>query len=202
MPRLTREESRERTRSLLLAAGRSVFARAGYGGASIDTIAETAGFSKGAFYSNFESKEAIFLELLSETMAAELAASRDLAAGGLDVADAIDQIAERYAVEQADQEWCLLSVEFALHVARHPALTEQFADLFERQYKGAATIIAQLAKKAGAKVEDPIKAAALFIAFRQGLALDRASKGAALSEADAKQALRRFMWGLLGRQAP
>ena len=198
MARLTREESRERTRALLLAAGRSVFARFGYGGASIDTIAETAGFSKGAFYSNFESKEAIFLELLAENMATELAASRDLAQDGRTVEEVIDRIAERYAVDQADQEWCLLSVEFALHAARNPALKEQFADLFDRQYRGVATIIEHLARLSGTAVEDSIKAAALFIAFLQGIALDRSSKGASLTEADAKLALRRFMGGLLG----
>ena len=62
--RLTREESRALTRAKLLASAREVMARDGYEGASIDRIAEEAGFSKGAFYSNFSSKEEIFLELL------------------------------------------------------------------------------------------------------------------------------------------
>jgi AcrR family transcriptional regulator len=202
MARLTREESRERTRGLLLAAGRSVFARSGYGGASIDMIAETAGFSKGAFYSNFDSKEAIFLELLSDHMAAELAASRELAIEGRNVGAIIGNIAERYAIEQADQEWCLLSVEFALHAARNPDIAARFTDLYDRQYKGIAAIIEQIARQAGTSVLDPIRSAVLFIAFRQGIALERASKGAAFSEADAKQALQSFMDGLLGRQKP
>jgi len=197
MARLTREESREQTRGRLLAAARSVFARAGYGGASIDMIAERAGYSKGAFYSNFESKEAIFLELLSEHMAGELAASSQLAVEGRDAEAVIDAIAERYAVEQADQEWCLLSVEFALHAARHPDLTKRFADLYERQYQGAAAIIADVARQANVIVADPVKAAAEFIAFRQGIALDRASKGATLTKQDAHAALKRFLRGLM-----
>ena len=59
--RLTREESRAVTREKLLASAYEVMAREGYEGASIDRIAEEAGFSKGAFYSNFDSKEEIFL---------------------------------------------------------------------------------------------------------------------------------------------
>src|ERR1700727_2398993 len=62
--RLTRQESRLETRSKFLDSGAQLFARDGYEGASVDLIAESAGYSKGAFYSNFEGKEAIFLELL------------------------------------------------------------------------------------------------------------------------------------------
>lgn len=59
--RLTREESQAQTRGRLLDAARTVFAGRGYHGASVEEIAEEAGYSKGAVYSNFESKEEIFL---------------------------------------------------------------------------------------------------------------------------------------------
>ena len=55
--RLTREESRALTRMRLLASARELMARAGYESVSIDRITEGAGYSKGAFYSNFASKE-------------------------------------------------------------------------------------------------------------------------------------------------
>ncbi|MCE9522821.1 MAG: TetR/AcrR family transcriptional regulator, partial [Alphaproteobacteria bacterium] len=61
--RLTRAEQQAQTRERLLAAAERVFARHGYGGASIDLISAEAGYSKGAIYSNFESKEEVFLEL-------------------------------------------------------------------------------------------------------------------------------------------
>src|SRR5260370_23427492 len=61
--RLPRAEAKSRTRQLLLDAAASVFARKGYVGASVEEIAETAGFSIGAVYSNFGSKEELFLEL-------------------------------------------------------------------------------------------------------------------------------------------
>ncbi len=59
--RLTRTQQQAVTRERLLAAAEQVFARHGYGGASIDLITSEAGYSKGAIYSNFESKEAVFL---------------------------------------------------------------------------------------------------------------------------------------------
>jgi TetR/AcrR family transcriptional regulator, transcriptional repressor of aconitase len=62
--RLSRIESQERTRGRLLAAARELFGRDGYGTTSVERIAEAAGFSKGAVYANFESKEAIFLTVL------------------------------------------------------------------------------------------------------------------------------------------
>src|SRR5260370_39726611 len=61
--RLARPEAKSRTRQLLLDAAASVFARKGYVGASVEEIAEAAGFSIGAVYSNFGSKEELFLEL-------------------------------------------------------------------------------------------------------------------------------------------
>ena len=65
MKRLTRKESRAITRTRLLEAGVQLFRRDGYAATSVERIAEEAGFSKGAVYSNFESKEAIFLAVLN-----------------------------------------------------------------------------------------------------------------------------------------
>ena len=71
--RLTRAQQQALTRERLLAAAEQVLARHGYGGASIDLITAEAGYSKGAIYSNFESKEAVFLELLRVYMERDMA---------------------------------------------------------------------------------------------------------------------------------
>jgi AcrR family transcriptional regulator len=62
--RMTREQSRANTRERLLLAARSVFARSGFHGASVEEIASEAGFSTGALYSNFSGKEDLFLVLM------------------------------------------------------------------------------------------------------------------------------------------
>jgi AcrR family transcriptional regulator len=64
--RLTRAEQRARTRERFLAAVGRVLAREGFQGASVEKITAEAGFSRGAFYSNFSSKEELFAELLQQ----------------------------------------------------------------------------------------------------------------------------------------
>ena len=64
--RLTREEKKAETRRRLLEAAAEVFIRRGFQGASVEEICEEAGFTRGAFYSNFRSKEEMFVELLHD----------------------------------------------------------------------------------------------------------------------------------------
>lgn len=67
--RLTRAQSKAQTRERVLAAAARAFARDGYDGASVEEIAESAGYSVGAVYSNFSSKEHLFAELLADQRA-------------------------------------------------------------------------------------------------------------------------------------
>jgi AcrR family transcriptional regulator len=62
--RLTREDSRDQTTQRLLDAAQKVIAKKGLAGASVEDIAEAAGYSRGAFYSNFKSKSDLFIDLL------------------------------------------------------------------------------------------------------------------------------------------
>ena len=66
--RLTRQESRARTQSMLLEAAGKTFRKLGFEGAAVEDIAEGAGFSRGAFYANFESKDDLFIALLDQEM--------------------------------------------------------------------------------------------------------------------------------------
>jgi len=71
--RLSREESQARTRNLLIEAAREVIVKKGFALASVRDIADAAGFSLGAFYSNFPEKEAILLELVQRHQSEERA---------------------------------------------------------------------------------------------------------------------------------
>src|SRR5919106_5975705 len=66
MPRLSRKENQAHTRTCLLEAATKVFTRRGLEQASVDEVAEEAGYTKGAFYANFKSKEELFLAMLDE----------------------------------------------------------------------------------------------------------------------------------------
>lgn len=196
MARLSREENREQTRTRLLDAARIGFARLGYAGASVDLIAESAGFSKGALYSNFASKEDLFLLLLKQHLEAEVASSAEVIADA-DFETALDRFVDRYAVDREDQDWCLLSVEFALHAARSEEFGRHYAALYEGHYRSVADILEKLAARAGGRVGDCGQSAAKFIAFRRGLALDRGSQRPSLSESDVKDALTAFLLKVL-----
>lgn len=198
MARLTRLESRQRTRERLLEAAKEAFTREGYAGASVDLIAEGGGFSKGAFYSNFESKEAIFLELLEQHMTEEVAISGAFVPDTASAEDAIESIALRYASDPVDLDWCLLSIEFALHATRSPAFAERRAALFARHYAAVATVIDAIAARAGTRVADPARAAAVFIALRQGLALERSQAAPAINAEDVQSTLSSWMRALIG----
>ncbi|WP_233237959.1 TetR/AcrR family transcriptional regulator [Bordetella sp. LUAb4] len=117
--RMSREESQAATRCKLLAAASKLFTREGYGAASVDRIAAAAGFSKGAFYSNFDSKEQIFLELLEAhgeaSLSALLVALDDVrsAKAAIDAATeaAIEAVAAWADVTAREGNWSLLVLE-------------------------------------------------------------------------------------------
>ncbi len=74
MKRLTRKEKQAETRARLLDAAEQVFLRSGLQGSSVEEIAAEAGFTRGAFYSNFKSKEELFVELLQDRVYRQYAA--------------------------------------------------------------------------------------------------------------------------------
>ena len=114
---LTPERRRALTREQLLGAAAEVFARRGYAAATIDEVAERAGFSKGAVYSNFSSKEHLFVELMQQ-QAATLVDRFEAASP--DVAGLRDVYAGSTTEERADS-WAL-SIEFTLYALRRPEL--------------------------------------------------------------------------------
>ncbi|MFL4902281.1 TetR/AcrR family transcriptional regulator [Streptomyces sp. MMS24-I2-30] len=120
--RLTRR--RVRTRARLLDAAFTVFAAKGFGRVSIEEICEAAGFSRGAFYSNFATLDELFFalyrdraDLITEQVAAALA--RD--GPGLDVPAAADRVTE---VLLLDVDWLLVKTDFLVHAARDPAVAQ------------------------------------------------------------------------------
>src|SRR5260370_33034683 len=121
--RLTRAQQQALTRERLLAAAERVLARHGYGGASIDLISAEAGYSKGAIYSNFESKEAVFLELLRVYMerdTAELARIVSLPPHQLSAA-----LSTWLETMPCDSDWPLLGTKLQLHPRRNPAFAKR-----------------------------------------------------------------------------
>src|ERR1700751_1526833 len=119
-PRLSRAEQNDRNRALLLAAARRVFLERGYFAATLDQIADEAGFSKGAVAPRFASKPDMFLALLEDRISERAGQNAQLAedlAGTGNFAAVID-LAER--AERGSPGWRLLGTEFRIHAAPGP----------------------------------------------------------------------------------
>jgi AcrR family transcriptional regulator len=146
---LRRQEQVERNRGLVLAAARRVFLARGYANASLDAIAEEAGFSKGVVYSQFDSKADMFLALLDARITERAEQNERLAAqlDGKDLAGAVPELA--LAMRRAEPEWTHLVLEFRLHAARVPELSERYARLHERTIDALAQVFTRLHERAG-----------------------------------------------------
>jgi len=126
MARMTREERRAHTRMCLMEAAGKIFSRQGLQQASIDDVAEEAGYTKGAFYANFRSKEELFLAMLDERFAARLEQIERVLASG----DGLEDQTRRAGADfvdamRADPEWERLFFEFAAYAARNPDFREE-----------------------------------------------------------------------------
>lgn len=172
--RLTREESRAQTRERLLSAARLVFARAGYGGTSVDTIAAEAGYSKGAFYSNFDSKEAILLELLSLHMAAEAAQLDALVDAQRPAGEILDSLEIWLSQMNADADWALLAMELQLQARRSAAFAVAYDALYARHRARLGGLVTRLFASSGKALPAPAEdLAAAMMALSHGLVLQR-----------------------------
>ncbi len=123
--RLTREQKKAQTRERLLSAAREVFAERGFYFASVDEIAERAGYSMGAVYSNFESKADLFLALFEEHIAAQMHDYLDLFAGAATKEEKIRSAADRWMrYLRENPDYFPLFLEFAAFAARDQALLD------------------------------------------------------------------------------
>jgi AcrR family transcriptional regulator len=128
LERLTPERRRAQTREHLLAAAAEVFARRGFHAATLDEIADAAGFSKGAVYSNFSSKDELFLTLIRAKGEALIDAFARAEEGEEhdDQASQVARLADVYLRSDEDltREWAL-ATEFDLYALRRPEILAQ-----------------------------------------------------------------------------
>jgi AcrR family transcriptional regulator len=170
---MSREEQVERNRRLVLEAARRVFLARGYASASLEAIAEEAGFSKGVVYSQFASKADMFLTLL-EARINERAEQNDRLAeqfDGRELAAAVPELA--VALWRAEPEWTQLVLEFRVHAARAPELNRRYAELHERTIGRLACVYSRLHERAGSTPRYPPRVLAqLSLALSRGAFLE------------------------------
>jgi AcrR family transcriptional regulator len=196
--RLTRKERQQRTRACLLQSAARVFARRGLAQASIDEVATDAGFTKGAFYANFSSKEDLFLAMLDERFDERLAQIERLTSthDGLEnQARAAGDEFVRYLA--ADPDWQRLFFEFAAHAARNEPFRAELVTRYRRLREGLADVFQRRARELGLPSPVPVEQLALMtFAMANGFALERLLEPEAASDELYGKMLLTFFAGL------
>ena len=108
------------TVTALLDAAMELFAEQGFGATSVPDICARAGLTKGAFYSNFANKDALFLALLDRSWERRAGWIRRAMAASDLAADRGAREAAALAHLEVDRQWTLVSMEFSLHAIRRP----------------------------------------------------------------------------------
>ncbi|WP_406031499.1 TetR/AcrR family transcriptional regulator [Nocardioides sp. NBC_00163] len=175
MGRITRKESHAQTRERLVTTAHRLFLSDGYNATSLDKVATTAGFSKGAVYSNFSTKHELGLAVL-DVIHRERAQSLADAVSGVDTVEGrIDAFAAWAEANIGDVGWTALEVEFATSTRRVPGLSQQLAGRRRELTAAIAGLIEQQATDLGLTLASPAEDAAVqLLSLGIGLGVQRA----------------------------
>src|SRR5271154_6633354 len=158
--RLTREQSRANTRERLLRAARSVFARSGFHGASVEEIASEAGFSTGALYSNFTGKEDLFLVLME----------REIEEHAREISEAV-RTRDWMTMIEREPEVLLLFMEFWAYGVRDAQVRPKVAARFAQVRELLTRLIADGVREFDLELDIPAEQLAVAIdALADGIA--------------------------------
>jgi AcrR family transcriptional regulator len=167
---------RARTRARLLEAAFEVFAANGFGHTTIEAVCEAAGYTRGAFYSNFTDLDELFFALyddrsalIARQLAEALAATED--EPDLTLAELTARVTRELLL---DRDWLLVKTEFLLHAARRPDVAHSLADHRETLRGVCAQRLRELTERGRplpALLGDADEAARAVIALYDGVAV-------------------------------
>jgi AcrR family transcriptional regulator len=175
MSRVRTRPTRDDTRDKLFEAAARVFEKDGIGGASIEAIAAEAGFTRGAFYSNFESKDELIIAMIEDHVEQSIQRMHELLARHKNLADFIDALR---TMDRSQQDPLgrspLLHMEMILFVSRAEKRRPELAKRLRARRKLIADIVETTAKNSGRNgVLSPAWAGAVVLAMEDGFRLHR-----------------------------
>jgi AcrR family transcriptional regulator len=201
--RLSRKERQAHTRARLMRSASSIAAQRGLERASLDAVAEHAGFTKGAVYANFESKEDLFLSMLDARFAERLAElDRILSSEDDPDTQARAAAAGFIAAIEADPEWERLFVEFAVYAARNEDFRVELVARYRTMRERIAELLTARAARLGIEpVLPPGQVATMTFAMANGIALERLLEPDAVPDGLYPEMMAVFFTGLRARAA-
>lgn len=175
MARLTRSESQARTRADLIATARDLFLADGYASTSLERVAEEAGYSKGAVYSNFRTKKELGLEVIELIHATKFQEVTDLLAAGDSFDEQLERFQEWAERTVGDVGWTMLEFEFATVSRDDPALQAALVSSLGVVRGAVAAQVQTLADTTGIELPVPAEdAATAILSMGIGLGMQRA----------------------------
>lgn len=152
--RLSREESRQQTRQRLLAAAAVVIPREGYQAASVESISAEAGYSRGAFYSNFADKDELFAVLLQQLADADHQQLEAIFDQGDSAEDIRLKLREYFAYTSRGQEQFVLYAEAKIHALRDASFRNYIVELERTTYTRITELLDRYARQYGSDERD------------------------------------------------
>lgn len=172
--RSRRRPTREQTRVQVLTAAGEVFAARGLSGASLDDVAEAAGLTKGAVYSNFGSKDELVLALMDDRVSARIeATARSFSEAGERVAGVREAGARLIAAVHADADWQKLFIEYWSRAMRDSTMRDALADRRRELRRAITEALERGAAEHGLSFTLPTdQLAVTLLALSNGLAIE------------------------------
>ena len=168
--RLTRQESKEVTRRRLIEAAETLFIRKGFDDASVDEISETAGYSRGAFYSNFDDKEQVFLAVIDRCRPNFLKALDDIFQQTSEPADRGAAVREWFSNQWRLRNFIALRMEFSRRAMRDRSVRKHLAEVWRQDLETYAASVCRVVPATNGVPADPPEIVALvLLAVIQGL---------------------------------
>lgn len=197
----SRKERQAHTRARLMRSAASVAAQRGLERASLDAVAEHAGFTKGAVYANFASKEDLFLAMLDARFAERLAElDRILSTEQDPDTQAREAAAGFIAAIESEPEWERLFFEFAVYAARNEDFRLELVARYRSMRERLAELLAQRAERLGIEPAIPFdQVATMTFAMANGIALERMLEPEAVPDGMAPEMMAAFFAGLRAR---
>jgi AcrR family transcriptional regulator len=175
MSRVRTRPTRDDTCDKLFEAAARVFEEQGIGGASIEAIAAAAGFTRGAFYSNFKSKDELIIAMIEDHVAQSIRRNLDLLAKHKNLADFIDALKtmDRGRHDPLGRS-PLLHMEMILFVARAEKRRPELAKRLRARRKLITDIVETASKNSGSNgALNPTWTGAILLALEDGFRLHR-----------------------------
>jgi AcrR family transcriptional regulator len=175
---VSRKTSQAQTRERLIVVGRKYFLEHGLGGANVEKIAADAGFTRGAFYANFNNKDELFVAVLQSTTDTELLHFRSILESDRNVEDRFRMMREAIGNLVISPAWVLLQAEARANALRNETIRSAVVEQQKKRQADGAALLRQFVTQLGLVLSaSPEEVVGILGSLAEGLAVRQAISG-------------------------